>query len=75
MSPRCGIRLPLSFEQGSDPGGQFAEVERFDHVVVGSCIESVQFVVCRSQSREHQYGDSGVYFPDFATQLESVHLG
>ena len=70
---RRGVLLPL--EQGPDPRGQLAEVERFDQVVVGPGVEAIQFVVGRAQRREHQDRHAGMDPADLPAELEPVHAG
>ncbi len=66
--------LGASAQQGTDPGHQFLEVEGFDHVVVGSGVESGDFVGDGVAGGEHQDGGGELVAAQAAAEADAVEF-
>ncbi len=73
-----GERCPLAAsQQGLDPHHQLFEVEGLGQIVIGTGVESTDFVFGATQSRDHQDGNSrcALISPQPLTKGEAIHFG
>jgi hypothetical protein len=62
-------------EEGADAGHEFLEVEGFDHVVVGSGVEAVDFVGDGVAGGEHEDWGGELVAAQAATEADAVDFG
>src|SRR6185437_7616493 len=72
----AGARLVVkAFQKGPDTDQQLLEIERFDDIVIGACLESLDLVFRRIHGGEHDHQDVLIIAADIAGQFVAVQEG